>query len=157
MALDSRAGSDMFDQSARTHMVFLFVVNGNTGLDGGQGRSGPAGRRNNVVYHPQSRGEFGAGVDRDQGRLGIGQDQEQLSRSCGRKLLKRPHVTGAENFQVADKGDGTRTAAPDFVGKGAGLGEGDDFVPGIQTQLYNWTRLDAASTTLSDVTRVMQR
>jgi hypothetical protein len=138
----------MFDQLARTRTVFLFVVNSNTGLDGGQGRSGPAGGRDNVVYHPQSRGEFGAGFDRDQGRFGIGQDEEQLAGSCGRKLLKGLHVTGAENFQVADKGDWTKTAAPNFAGKGGGLGEGDDFVAGIQTQLYNWTKLEAASTTL---------
>jgi hypothetical protein len=106
----------MFDQLARTYAIFFFVVNGQTWIDGGHSRSGPTGGRNNVVYHPESRGELGARFEGDQGRFGIGQDQEHLAGNRSRNLFELAHLAGTENFQVADEGDRRRSAAPGFFG-----------------------------------------
>ena len=127
----------MFNQLACTHAIFLFVVNGEPWSDGGQRGIGPFGGRNNVVYHPEGGGEFGAGVHWDQRRRGIGQDHEQLPAGFGRKLLELAHMPGTENFQMSDEGDRRRPAAARLFGEIARPIEGDDFVTGIQTQLYN--------------------
>ena len=155
----------MFDQLTGEPAIFFLMVNRETGMDGGQGRRGSIGGRNHVVYRSQGRAQFGTILERDQWGLGIGQNHEQLARVCGRQFFQRPHVAGPKNLEMGDERSRGRSAAVRLFGEIASLVEGDDFVTGIETQscsflnwaLFSWIRADAALTTRSDVTRVIQR
>ena len=149
----------MFGQLAGTPAIFLFIVNGETRIDGGQGRRGSFRARHHVIYHAKGRGQFGAGVEGYQGRFRIGQQDEQMAGGGGRQFFDALNGAGAENFQMGDESGRRRTAAAHFCGEGAGLIDTDDFFAGIETQMAFSRRIseDAASTTRSEVTRVMQR
>lgn len=123
----------MGNQVAGTPAVGFFVVDNAIRLERGQRGDGTFRRRYDVVYHPQPSSHLSSRLERNQRRLGFGQDNEKPAlRAPG--ILERLRLRRPKHFEVADKRGYRCPVAVEFRGYRLRLVQAEDLRTGIEGQ-----------------------